>query len=440
MKRICKTAIGLFCAVLAVLPLSACDESTAASASAETSVQTKTVTQGDLIVGLTADGTVALPVTNLNFEVEGIVGKIYVEAGDSVNKGDLLAELESDDYELAIETARTALERAQTNYTDAQWNYEHTLKQDKIALDEAKEALSAVFDPTSYQEAIVSARSKYYSTSASGDFGALPAARDALAKAEAALVTAEEEFKENQAKAQQTYQLQKEAYEKSAAGSATVQNAATAVKEAQLTLDDALNAKEKIKIYAPLDATVLTVSKKEGEQVSAVIAPGGGAFVFGTSGSSNSVITLLDPTTIYLTASITEGDVVGVEVGQVVRAELDAIGEGEVFPGKVTAVSSLPTTDSSGITTYSVTIALDKPDSQIKDGMTALLTFVRLEHTNVLMVANKCIYIEDGVQYADVRTANGATEKRKVSCGLTNGTETEVLSGLEKGETVLVHK
>ena len=149
---------------LAALPLlllfascvfAGCGKAEAASAG---NTAAKPVTRGDLVVGLTADGTVALPVTNLSFEVEGTVASMLVATGMAVGKGDLLAELDDADYRLAIETAENNLKKAQTNYGDALWNYEHNLKGDKQSLDLAALSLSEGFDAYDYELSIADAK------------------------------------------------------------------------------------------------------------------------------------------------------------------------------------------------------------------------------------------------------------------------------------------
>jgi hypothetical protein len=63
---------------------------------------------------------------------------------------------------------------------------------------------------------------------------------------------------------------------------------------------------------------------------------------------------------------------------------------------------------------------------------------VQRERGDVLLVPNRAVFMEDELQYVNVVKADGSYEKRKVVCGLSNGVQTEVTSGLEAGESVLV--
>ena len=217
---------------------------------------------------------------------------------------------------------------------------------------------------------------------------------------------------------------------------ASISNAEFALEEAKLNLEEAESNLEQVKLYAPIDGQILSISRSVGEKVSEQSsAPG--IMIFGTGNSGSNFITLCDVSQIYLTASITEGDIVGIYKGQSIRVTIDAIGS-EVFYGIVTNVDNIPTTDSNGITTYSVTCLLNETSDIIKDGMNAYITFIKKEINNVLLIPNKAVFMENELQYVNVVNADGTYEKRKVICGLSNGTQTEVVSGLDAGETVLV--
>jgi len=216
---------------------------------------------------------------------------------------------------------------------------------------------------------------------------------------------------------------------------ASISNAEFALEEAKLNLAEAEGNLEQVRLYAPIDGQVLSVSRSVGESITAGTNPAGAVF-FGTGGSSGSFMTLSDVTKIYLTASITEGDIVSVEKGQIIHVTIDAIGN-DVFFGEVTNVDSIPSTDANGITTYTVTCLLNDTSSVIKDGMNAYITFVQREQKDVLLIPNRAVFMEDELQYVNVVLSDGSHEKRKVVCGLSNGVLTEVVSGLAEGETVL---
>jgi multidrug efflux pump subunit AcrA (membrane-fusion protein) len=216
---------------------------------------------------------------------------------------------------------------------------------------------------------------------------------------------------------------------------ASISNAEFTLEEAKLNLAESENNLEHVKLYAPINGQVLSISRGVGESVTAQSGASGAMF-FGTGGSANNFITVCDITKIYLTASITEGDIISVSKGQTIRVDIDAIG-GEVFYGIVTNVDNIPATDANGITTYSVSCLLNDTSDIIKDGMNAYITFIQREHKNVLLIPNKAVFMENEMQHVNVVKPDGSYEKRKVVCGLSNGVQTEVISGLAEGETVL---
>jgi multidrug efflux pump subunit AcrA (membrane-fusion protein) len=218
---------------------------------------------------------------------------------------------------------------------------------------------------------------------------------------------------------------------------ASISNAAFALEEARLNLEEAENNLRLVKMFAPIDGVVLSISRGVGESVSAQNSAAAGIMIFGTGGSGNNFITLCDVTQIYLTASITEGDIVHITNGQPIQVTVDAIG-GETFHGVVVNIDHIPTTDMNGITTYNVTCLLHDTSTVIKDGMNAYITFVHLEKPDVLLVPNKAVFMEDEMQHVNVQHADGTHEKRRILGGLSNGVQTEVISGLEAGETVIV--
>ena len=107
--------------------------------------------------------------------------------------------------------------------------------------------------------------------------------------------------------------------------------------------------------------------------------------------------------------------------------------------GTVTDVTSSPNIANTGIVTYTVTGTLDDPDVDVLAGMSAVITFIKSEKDGVLLVPVKAVSLStDGIQTVNVKKADGTIEKRTVETGLSNGVQTEVVSGLTEGETVVI--
>jgi HlyD family secretion protein len=270
----------------------------------------------------------------------------------------------------------------------------------------------------------------------------LLSASQAIDDAEAALTNAMEEQERGLAKhyddlrdARNAYNLQKLKLENLTNSDLTIKNALFSIEEAKTALEAAENDLVKIRITAPIDGEVLNITKRVGEKVSETeSAP---AFFMGSSSTSSSLITLRDMSEIYLSANIPEGDIVGLNVGQPIRMEVDALGDTFLY-ATVYSISSIPNQDATGIVTYEVIGILDEFNPDIRDRMSVFMTFIKREINNVLLIPNRSVFMEDGQQYVYVQHTDGALEKRAVVCGFSNGIQTEVSRGLEQGETVVV--
>jgi multidrug efflux pump subunit AcrA (membrane-fusion protein) len=87
----------------------------------ETTQQLVEVVRGDLAVSVSGSGNIeASREARLSFGSGGRIDKIYVEEGDVVKRGDVLAKLETDALELAKTQAEVALTQAKLALTQAE--------------------------------------------------------------------------------------------------------------------------------------------------------------------------------------------------------------------------------------------------------------------------------------------------------------------------------
>jgi RND family efflux transporter MFP subunit len=85
---------------------------------------------------------------NVTPEVGGKIAKIYVEEGDSVRKGQLLAELDTRATRLQLDQAKAAVAVAQANYADAEKNMERMerLRKENAVSEQQLEKITLAFD------------------------------------------------------------------------------------------------------------------------------------------------------------------------------------------------------------------------------------------------------------------------------------------------------
>jgi RND family efflux transporter MFP subunit len=191
---------------------------------------------------------------------------------------------------------------------------------------------------------------------------------------------------------------------------------------ARLGLDSAQLNMDKAEITAPFDGVVTGVTIIEGQEIS-------------TAALATPAITLVGTSGIEMQGNIDELNIAVVKVGQVANITLDALPDEQVT-GSVAFISPMGTV-LAGIVSYATTITLENPSPQLKDGMSATAEVEVARRDNVLLIPNTVIQGTVQNPYVEV-LLNGKPVKRQITLGLSDGINTEVVSGLEEGEAVVV--
>ena len=210
----------------------------------------------------------------------------------------------------------------------------------------------------------------------------------------------------------------------------TVKVQQQAVQEAQTNLGYAT-------ITAPINGVVLAKKVEEGQTVASSMT------------TPTLFIIAQDLTDMRVIADIDEADIGGVKEGQRVSFTVDAFPD-DTFQGEVTQVRQQATT-TSNVVTYEVVISAPNNDLKLKPGLTANVTIFTMEKKNVLIVPSKALRfapneailtekqsIEDVEAASKLWTMEGNVFKaHAVKTGASNGTLTEIVSGIEEGTVVL---
>lgn len=261
-----------------------------------------------------------------------------------------------------------------------------------------------------------------------------------------------------------------------AAAQAQVANAQAAVDTAQANLDAAT-------LTAPADATVSAINGSVGQFVS------GGPVAVGDT----PLFTLIDLNNLKVTASVNEADIGQVQVGDPVTFTVNAF-PNKTFTGKVVTIQPQGTVVQN-VVNYAVTCAVDPAhDVVLFPGMTAMATIVTDQRAGVLRIPNTALTfgqnaarqgllggtqarpsfptpagtpvgrragqptpvrqpfapgtvasgtptttdLADGTRGLVLALVNGQLVPTRVTVGITDGTDTEVLSGLTAGEAIVV--
>jgi len=426
------------------------------------------VVRGDLTVSVSGSGNIeASRDARLSFGSGGRIDGIYVEEGDEVNQGEVLARLDTDDLELAkikaqvdLTQAQLALTRAQLAQKTDEYNLKNTLDtqdalelalfnaqidvreaehhldetQDiytwpeiQVAKDEAEDAeafLQYVLDNDLPEATLIYAQARLDAAEAKLDTMIRTYDTEEVAIARLQLEAA----KMAEAQAQKNLnELTEEITIKElevAAAKESVAQARQSVELAQASLKEAQRQLDEATITAPIDGVITEVRAEEGDIIPEPVM------------TSQSVIYLIDPSSMELIVEVDEIDIPMVTLGQEAIIEVDALPHTELV-GNVAAIFPMPI-EVSGVVVYRVKILLDVPEnSGIKVGMSADADIILAKRSNVLLVPDRAIE-EDEAGRTIVKVMVGEEmEERPVVIGISDGFDTEITSGLSEGEMVL---
>jgi HlyD family secretion protein len=354
------------------------------------------VEKGDLAKSVVATGKVT-PIIQVEVKskASGIVKNLLVDYGDTVKKGQLLAQLDKVEIEAQVDQSRAALLAADANLSSSEADYERA-KVDAEGPDVP--LLKRQYDRNTEM------------------------ARDGVVSAQA-LDDADRNYKmalnkQNVAKAQMAVLKAKIAQSQA---EKTRDQANLKQLEEQLSYTD---------IISPLDGIVLSRDVQLGDAVSSILVLGSGATL---------VMTLGDTSEVYVKGKVDESDIGKVYLGQPARIKVESFKD-KTFYGKVTKISPMGV-EKDNVTTFEVRVSINNPGGELKAEMTANAEIILEEHKNVLQIPEGAIlYDKDKKASVEVPDPKAKEGKRKlaVNIGISNGAKTELLSGLKEGDQVVL--
>jgi HlyD family secretion protein len=185
-------------------------------------------------------------------------------------------------------------------------------------------------------------------------------------------------------------------------------------------------------ITSPMDGTILSRDVEMGDAVSSILVLGSTATL---------VMTIGDTRQVYVQGKVDEADIGKVYMGQPARIKVESFKD-KTFLGKVTKIAPLGV-EKDNVTTFEVRVSIDNPGGELKANMTANAEILLDEHKNVLTVPEQAvIYDNNRNATVEVPDPKQKTGRRKVTiqAGISNGTKTEILSGLNAGDTVILQQ
>lgn len=379
-KTIIQIVIGVVVLAIAFFVFKTCQ-----SKKSEIKFDTTLVMKGSISNTVTATGTIqAVKTVAVGTQVSGVIMKIYVDFNSVVKKGQILARIDETPLKATLDQSMAAVVSAKADLLFKKTTFDRTK-----ALYDKKLIAKADYD-----QAVVNY----------------------------------DQSKANLSNAQSTYDKSK------------------------INLGYA-------NIYSPIDGVVLNRAVDEGQTVA----------------SSFNTPTLFsianDLTQMRVEANVDEADIGQVKLGQRVEFNVDAY-QDDKFTGTVTQIRLQPVV-TSNVVTYTVIIEAPNPDKKLMPGMTANASIFVEEAKDLIVVDSKALrFTPDGKLMADymkkfpqvskdkiiqelsgkVKRTKGDNTKQatlwtktgneiepvKVITGLTDGTKTQITSGVVPGNEVII--
>jgi HlyD family secretion protein len=356
------------------------------------------VTRGDVTRSVVATGQIQ-PITKVEVKskASGIVEKLYVDINNQVKKGQQLAQLDQQEIVAQVEAQRAQLASAEANVSA----FEANIEQDKVNasapdLPMYKATLDRNLEMK--KSGIVSQQAL---DDTNKDYLAALTRRDS-SKAQIGVDTA----KLKQARAQ--------------------------VLQSQASLKQLEEQLSYTTVVAPMDGVILSRDVEIGDAVSSILVLGSTATLVMTEGDINQV---------YVQGKVDEADIAHVYMDQPARIKVESFRD-RSFNGKVTKIAPLGV-QKDNVTTFEVRVSIDNPGGELKANMTANAEILLDEHKGVLTVPENAVMYDNqknaSVQVPDSKQKDG-TRKVPVKVGLSNGSVTEIVSGLKEGEQVVLQQ
>jgi len=349
------------------------------------------VEKGDLAKSVVATGKIE-PIKS---KASGIVKRLLVDAGENVKTGQVMAELDKEEIQARVRAAQAALAASEANLNASQADF---LRAEVDAQGPEVPLLQRAYDRAKKmagegvvsQAALDDAQRAYETAVNKRDM-----ARANLSVSKAKIAQAKAQVEQNRA--------------------------ALAQNEEELRNST---------IVAPIDGIVLARNVEVGDAVSSILILGSGA---------TSIFDMGDTKEVFVRGKVDESDIGKVYLGQTARIKVESFKD-KTFDGKVTKISPMGT-EKDNVTTFEVRVSITNATGELKANMTANAEVILEEHKNVLYIPEGAlIYDKDKKASVEVPDPKAPEGKRKVAVtvGISNGSKTELLSGLKKDQEVIL--
>ena len=374
-----------------------------------------------LSVRITASGTVEpVQTVNVSPKTSGILEQLYVEQGDRVTEGQIIAQMESRDIVAQVRLRRAAVAEAEAQLADVQRgaNVE--------AIAQAESAVQSANAQVSDTEARLDLaiaqldRNRQLAIQGAISDNELDNFIQAVRSAEAALDSARFQLRERE---ERLTELRNDPRpEDLAQAEARLEQARAQLESTQVQLADT-------RIQAPFSGIVTQKFANEGAFVTPTTSASDA-----TSATSTAIVAIAND--LEILAEVPEADLAKIIPGQTVEIVADSFPD-DVFRGQVRLIAP-EAIERQNVTLFQVRITLLSGQDQLRSNMNVTVAFIGDELSDVLVVPTVAIVTQEGQSGVLVPDHRDRIRFRQVTLGSQVGDQIQILEGVDEGDRVFV--
>jgi HlyD family secretion protein len=423
---------------------------------------------------ITASGKV-VPVQSVNISPKnpGTLTHLYVEQGDRVQQGQVIARMDSADIQARILQQRANLAQTQAQLDQARAGnrpqeiaqYRARLAQAEAQLAESRagsrpeEIAQAEADMNKFEAQLREAESRLELAGGRVKRRQYPASQGAVSRdyLDEAL-TEERNARDNLSQVQASLKAARQQLILRRNGNrneqiAQKEAAVTEAKAALVLLEDGTRPEEIAQRKAGFNAAQAQLQAEQVSLENTVIrAPftgivtqkyaNVGAFVTPTtsastseSATSSSIVALARG--LEILAKVPEADIGKIKQGQQVEIVADAYPD-QIFKGRVRLIAPEAVKEE-GVTLFQIRIAVDTGQKQLRSGLNVDLTFLGDQVSDALLVPTVAILTENGDTGVLIPDAKNKPQFRSVTIGSQIKNQTQILDGVKQGDRIFLN-
>ena len=382
---------------------------------------TVSVESTEITVRVTASGEVEpIRTVNLSPKSAGIVQELFVEQGDRVTQGDLIARMDNDQLNAQIIQNEASVAEARAQLDDVLNGASGTdIGQAEAAVSAARAQLTDARARLSLSESDLIRSQRLFEQGAisrSDLDRAINENRSAAAGIDQAIARV------NEAEERLTDQQDGNDAETIAQAEARLRRAQGQLQAVEVQLGDT-------QVRAPFNGIVTQRFASEG----AFVTPTATASDV-TSATSTAIVAIASG--LEVIAEVPEADISSIKVGQSVEIVADAYPE-ETFDGEVRLIAP-EAIERQNVTVFQVRVQLLTGRDRLRSNMNVNAMFIGDELTGALVVPAVSIITQGGESGVLVPGENGRAQFEPVVLGAAVGKRIQVVDGLEEGDRVFI--